>query len=95
MKLVNMGMSLNWTDHKLRTPLHYAAKYSEPEMASLLIKLGADPNALDSKGRSPAVLAEDKNKVFCVKTITSMGGKKIRMAAGKEEFKKIISVRRE
>ena len=87
MKLANMGISLNWVDLKKQTPLHYAAKLGDGRTAELLIKLGAEINSLDIKGRSAAALAEDKGKSYFVSTITSMGGRKIRMAVGKEEFK--------
>jgi ankyrin repeat protein len=82
-----MGLSINWTDYKKRTPLHYAAKHGDFLMAELLIKLGGDANPLDYKGRSPAALAEDKGKNYFSKTLASLGGKKIRMVVGKEELK--------
>ena len=95
MKLAEMGISLNWSDNKKKTPLHYTAKLGDSRIAELLIRLGADPNALDIKGRSPAALAEDKCKSYFVSTISSMGGRKIRMAVGKEEFKSPIDPRKE
>ena len=82
-----MGISLNWTDNKKMTPLHYAAKLGDAAMADLLVRLGADPNALDYKGRSPAALAEDKEKTFFASTLMSMGGRKLRRVAVKDEFK--------
>ena len=82
-----MGISVNWVDNKNRTPLHLAAKLGDSELADLLIRLGTDPNAVDYKGRSPAAIAENKGNTHFVNTVTSMGGKIIRLIAGNEEFK--------
>lgn len=90
-----MGVSLNWKDLKKKTPLHYAAKLGDGAMAELLIKLGADANSLDVKGRSPAAYAEDKGKTYFLNAIVSMGGRKIRMAVGKEEFKSSLELKAE
>ena len=41
-------------DREGRTPLHYAATYTQdPEVIRLLVRLGADVNARDRKGRTP------------------------------------------
>ena len=67
--------------------MHLAAKLGDSELADLLIRLGTDPNAVDYKGRSPAAIAENKGNTHFVNTVTSMGGKIIRLIAGNEEFK--------
>jgi len=39
------------------SPLHTACAYRPLEIAKLLLKLGADPSAVDADGRTPAALA--------------------------------------
>lgn len=90
-----MGISVNLSDNKKKTPLHYTAKSGDIAMADLLIRLGADPNALDYKGRSPAALAEDYGKTYFISTVTSMGAKKLRMIVGKEEYKPVTEIEKE
>jgi len=45
-------------DRKGRTPLHEAARYAMPAYASLLLDVGADPNARDFEGLKPLELAK-------------------------------------
>jgi ankyrin repeat protein len=42
-----------------QTALHYASSCGHLETAKLLISLGADPNALDSRGKTPIDLAKN------------------------------------
>merc|ERR1719359_965863 len=42
------------------TPLHLASRDNSEEIAQLLLQAGADPEALDSKGNTPAALAPAK-----------------------------------
>ena len=50
-------------DSKGRTPLHLAAaKNINPEVVSILLGHGGDPNALDNRGRTPLHMAAEKTK---------------------------------
>lgn len=73
-----MGMSVNWADKKSKTPLHYTAVSGNSEIGALLVQLGADLNTVDYKGRSPAALAEDKEKFYFADQLVKLGAKKIR-----------------
>jgi ankyrin repeat protein len=42
------------------TPMHFAARWRREEAMKLLENLGADPNIVDSKGRTPAQLLEER-----------------------------------
>jgi ankyrin repeat protein len=44
-----------------RTPLHHAAAKNRPDVARLLIELGADPNATDVTGATPLTTAAQEN----------------------------------
>ncbi|WP_205182846.1 ankyrin repeat domain-containing protein [Burkholderia sp. LMG 13014] len=46
------------------TPLHLAAMYDNPEMASLLLEYGANPNALDGKGLAPVHYATGQSRAL-------------------------------
>jgi ankyrin repeat protein len=48
-KLVAEGEKLNIQDAKSRTPLHVAAFMRKHDAARALLRLGADPNALDAE----------------------------------------------
>lgn len=50
--LLANGADPRLTDAEGRTPLHYAARSSDPEVAAQLLDAGADVNALDRGGRS-------------------------------------------
>jgi len=50
--LLRAGANLEQTDGTLRTALHIAAIWM-PAAFPLLLRLGADPNALDASGRTP------------------------------------------
>jgi hypothetical protein len=51
--LLANGADPRLADGEGRTPLHYAARSSDPEVAAQLLDAGADLNALDRGGRSP------------------------------------------
>jgi ankyrin repeat protein len=41
-----------------RTPLHFAVLKNRPDMVRLLLELGADPRARDSRGYTPLNFAK-------------------------------------
>lgn len=41
------------------TPLHFAARNNEVLVISALVKIGADPNARDGRGRPPCTLWQE------------------------------------
>lgn len=47
---LDRGASVNIKDCDQHTPLHYAAEYGNEEVASLLLKYGADIEARDMYG---------------------------------------------
>ncbi|XP_011860448.1 PREDICTED: ankyrin-2-like [Vollenhovia emeryi] len=51
--LINQGVNVNVIDQDGRTPLHYAAKKHNEDIANALIKAGADINIKDQDGRTP------------------------------------------
>lgn len=54
---------VNLADAKGKTALHYATTSRSPELVTLLIELGADPNIKDVDGATPLhVCAEGMNK---------------------------------
>jgi uncharacterized protein len=55
--LIKQGVDVNASLPDGATPLHWAAHWDEPDMASLLIQAGARPNAADSNGVTPLLLA--------------------------------------
>lgn len=60
--LLNAGASVNMMDsHAGRTPLRYAAERDFPELVSLLMEYGADPNLKDHQGRTAACHAVNRN----------------------------------
>jgi len=52
-RLLNRGANVNLKDKEGSTPLHYAARQPDEELADLLLANGADPNALDASGKTP------------------------------------------
>ena len=54
-KLAAEGEKLNIQDAKSRTPLHVAAFMHKHDAARALLRLGADPNALDGGGNARAI----------------------------------------
>ena len=51
--LINSGADVNVKDVPGMTPLHLAARENEPNVVELLLKKGADANALTSMTRNP------------------------------------------
>ncbi len=53
------GADLSARDNDGRTALHYTAITGKGEVAEWLLENGADPQAVDTKGRTPADMAEE------------------------------------
>lgn len=52
-RLVGAGDDLNWSDEASLTPLHLAAINDRPGIGVGLLRVGADPERLDQRGRRP------------------------------------------
>jgi ankyrin repeat protein len=51
------------------TPLHYAAKEGQSEVAKCLLEHGASPQAVDSRGRTPLDIATAARHTSCAKLL--------------------------
>ena len=60
--------------NKTRTLLHIAAHFKSAEVVDLLIRHGANPNALDEKGGRPAGWAAQSGSVDILKQLKAAGG---------------------
>ncbi|PVU90679.1 hypothetical protein BB561_004773 [Smittium simulii] len=56
-QMIQDGLSIVVTDEARRTALHVACSVGNLEAVELLLKLGADPNAIDIRGNTPLTLA--------------------------------------
>lgn len=56
-----------------RTALHVAAEYGDTKIVALLLKEGADTNALDYSGCPPIFLALAKGHLECVSMLAESG----------------------
>ncbi len=56
------------------TPLHSVAVSGDIEMAKLLVKHGADVNAIDKYGITPLVYAEDRVNAAIAKLVLIVAG---------------------
>ena len=57
--LIQAGANVNATTEKHVLPLHEAVRMEYPEMVKLLLKNGADAQAVDHTGRTPLEYASD------------------------------------
>ena len=57
--LIEAGANVNATTEKHVLPLHEAVRMEYPEMVKLLLKNGADAQAVDHTGRTPLEYASD------------------------------------
>lgn len=77
--LLSHGVPITATDHhEWRTALHAAAIAGDVRTLRFLVSDGADVNALDRAGDSPAELAASRGHQDCVAFLQEHGGKQIR-----------------
>jgi ankyrin repeat protein len=60
--------------NKTRTMLHIAAQFESADVVRILIKHGANPNALDEKGGRPATWAAQNGNVDTLEQLKAAGG---------------------
>ncbi|KAL0118532.1 hypothetical protein PUN28_009299 [Cardiocondyla obscurior] len=73
--LVNLcGSHPDYVDDNGCSALHYAATLGHADATALILKLGADPNRQDRKGRTPALCAAAKGQLETLKILTQYGG---------------------
>ena len=72
-KLAAEGEKLNIQDAKSRTPLHVATFMRKHDAARALLRLGADPNALDAERYDEALLAAVGNDLEMLKIVLDGG----------------------
>ncbi len=65
---------VNVTDQSGNTPLHYACINSHAEMARMLLRLGADPNARNKEGNTPLHEAFRRNSTDLAGAVLDAGG---------------------
>jgi hypothetical protein len=70
--LLELGADVNHTADGRGTPLHYAAAVGNLETAHLLLKHGADPWILNSRGQSPLVYALERCSNANIERMTPM-----------------------
>lgn len=73
MQLIGKGADVNAKDNNGNTPLHWAAKDGQKEVAALLIEKGADVNAKDEDG-TPLLIAKKQGNSDLVELLRSKGG---------------------
>ena len=59
--LLEAGMPVDIPDNELKTPLHHACESSKPRGIRLLLKWGANTQARDKAGKTPADLASNQS----------------------------------
>lgn len=67
--LLKQGLSPNFCDDYLRTPIHYAVENDNAEILKLLLDYKADPDVCDDDIEYPLVVAIKENKIEIVKTL--------------------------
>ena len=74
-RLVKAGAPIDARDSRARTPLHVATYMQRPDTARALMRLGADPNALESEQYDIATIAAVANDVPMLKVALDGGCK--------------------
>ena len=69
-KILNSNFTLNVEPENGETGLHLAACKNNEKMISFLLDLGASPNMVDLKGRSPAMRAAEFGHVQALTLLT-------------------------
>lgn len=64
------GRTFGWS-----TPLHFSVERGQIEKAKLLLKQGADVNAIDFRGKTPLSLAAGKGHPAVERLMREHGGK--------------------
>ncbi|KAK2575439.1 hypothetical protein KPH14_011177 [Odynerus spinipes] len=73
--LVNLcGSQPDHVDDNGCSALHYAATLGHADATALILRLGADPNRQDRKGRTPVLCAAAKGQLETLKILTQHGG---------------------
>ena len=73
-KLASAGAKLEDRDSRNRTPLHVAAFFGRSDAMATLIRLGADPNALETQRYDIVTIAAVNNDVPALKVALAGGG---------------------
>jgi len=74
-RLVKAGARIDARDSRARTPLHVATYMQYPDAARALMRLGADPNALESQQYDIVTIAAVANDVPMLKVVLDGGCK--------------------
>ena len=74
-RLVKAGQPIDARDGHRRTPLHVAVHLKRADAARLLIRLGADPNALEAQKYDIVTIASVADDVAMLKLALEGGGK--------------------
>ena len=74
-RLVKAGSPIDARDSRARTPLHVAVYMRKPDAARTLMRLGADPNALESQQYDIVTIAAVANDVPTLKVALEGGCK--------------------
>lgn len=74
-RLVKAGEKSGIRDSHNRTPLHVAAHFGRHDAAKTLIRLGADPNALDAQQYDIITIAAVTNDVDMIRIALAGGGR--------------------
>jgi uncharacterized glyoxalase superfamily protein PhnB len=91
-KLLRMRKMSRFEHH--RTPLHLAVLKNRPQMVKLLLELGADASAKDSRGYTPLGLATPKTNEAIVATLIAAGADPNEQSANRfEKAVPILAVR--
>jgi len=71
--LLQPDVPVNDWDKKRRSPLHWAAYQGDEESVAILLKLGADPNAVAQDGLTPLHLAAYDGNKDCIAMLLEAG----------------------